>query len=95
MLIRLAAFTAPLAKELRALVEAPGGARIVVGKLAVALQASLLLQHGHPAVAEAFIASVRRRKKKRRRVPPGRRGRGGGFQHEMKNSEQELFGMEK
>jgi putative acyl-CoA dehydrogenase len=32
-------------------------ARRVVGDLAVALQASQLLRHGHPAVTEAFIAS--------------------------------------
>ncbi|HUS21961.1 MAG TPA: hypothetical protein VMZ66_08120, partial [Aeromicrobium sp.] len=32
-------------------------ARRIVGDLAVALQASQLLRHGHPAVAEAFVAS--------------------------------------
>jgi putative acyl-CoA dehydrogenase len=32
-------------------------ARTVVGDLALALQACLLLRHGHPAVADAFIAS--------------------------------------
>ena len=32
-------------------------ARRIVGNLAVALQASQLLRHGHPAVAEAFVAS--------------------------------------
>jgi putative acyl-CoA dehydrogenase len=32
-------------------------ARRIVGELAVALQASQLLRHGHPAVAEAFVAS--------------------------------------
>jgi putative acyl-CoA dehydrogenase len=32
-------------------------ARRIVGDLAVALQASLLLRHGHPAVTEAFVAS--------------------------------------
>jgi len=32
-------------------------ARRIVGDLAIALQGSLLLRHGHPAVAEAFAAS--------------------------------------
>jgi putative acyl-CoA dehydrogenase len=32
-------------------------ARRIVGDLAVALQASQLLRHGHPAVTEAFVAS--------------------------------------
>jgi putative acyl-CoA dehydrogenase len=32
-------------------------ARRIVGDLAVALQASQLLRHGHPAVADAFVAS--------------------------------------
>ena len=32
-------------------------ARRIVGGLALALQASLLLRHGHPAVTEAFVAS--------------------------------------
>jgi len=35
----------------------PYRARRVVGDLATALQGSLLLRHGHPAVAEAFAAS--------------------------------------
>ncbi|HWM22693.1 MAG TPA: hypothetical protein VNO51_23570, partial [Ilumatobacteraceae bacterium] len=32
-------------------------ARRVVGDMATALQGSLLLRHGHPAVADAFAAS--------------------------------------
>lgn len=43
------AFADPETIELRA--------RRIVGDLAVALQAAQLLRHGHPAVAEAFLAS--------------------------------------
>ena len=43
------AFDDPATIEMRA--------RRIVGDLAVALQASLLLRHGHPAVTEAFLAS--------------------------------------
>jgi putative acyl-CoA dehydrogenase len=43
------AFADPSTIEIRA--------RRVVGDLAVALQASQLLRHGHPAVADAFVAS--------------------------------------
>ena len=32
-------------------------ARRIVGDMATALQGSLLLRHGHPAVADAFAAS--------------------------------------
>jgi putative acyl-CoA dehydrogenase len=44
-----AAFADPETVEMRA--------RRIVGDMAVALQASQLLRHGHPAVAEAFVAS--------------------------------------
>lgn len=43
------AFADPSTVEIRA--------RRIVGDLAVALQASQLLRHGHPAVTEAFVAS--------------------------------------
>ena len=44
---------------LDSLPSAVGQARLFIGQLAVALQASLLLQEGHPDVARAFCASVR------------------------------------
>ncbi len=39
------------------LAEARAGARRTVERMALVLQGSLLVRHGHPAVADAFCAS--------------------------------------
>jgi putative acyl-CoA dehydrogenase len=58
---RLDAYAAVLEPELRAARAdgevAEAGARRLVERLALALQGSLLVRHGHPAVADAFCAS--------------------------------------
>ncbi|MRH92006.1 DNA alkylation response protein [Nocardia sp. SYP-A9097] len=48
---------AEIRTELTDLVNAEVNARRVIEHMALVLQASLLVRHGHPAVAEAFIAS--------------------------------------
>ena len=57
LLRRYDAFLAKVLPMLKALPDNVGSARRAVGQLAVALQASVLLQSGHPAVADAFCAS--------------------------------------
>jgi putative acyl-CoA dehydrogenase len=54
---RIARTVARLEPELRAVEHAEAGARRLVERLALALQGSLLLRHGDPHVAEAFLES--------------------------------------
>jgi putative acyl-CoA dehydrogenase len=54
---RLEAFAAELRKEFTDLEAIEARARRVVEKMALALQGSLLVRHGPPAVADAFCAS--------------------------------------
>jgi putative acyl-CoA dehydrogenase len=54
---RLDAFVASVRDELGRREEVEAGARRIVERLALALEASLLLRGGHPAVAEAFVRS--------------------------------------
>ena len=54
---RLDAFVAALRKELADFSSLERRARRLVERMALALQGSLVLRHGHPAVAEAFCAS--------------------------------------
>jgi putative acyl-CoA dehydrogenase len=54
---RLDAFAAKLRDELADRTEAESRARRLVEQMALALQASLLVRHGNPAVASAFLAS--------------------------------------
>jgi putative acyl-CoA dehydrogenase len=57
---RLERAAATLERELGAAADPVGlqaGARRLVERLAVLLQAALLVRHGHPAVADAFCAS--------------------------------------
>ena len=55
---RLDAWLSSLERELRDPAEEPeAGARRLVERMALALQASLLVRHGDPAVADAFCAS--------------------------------------
>jgi putative acyl-CoA dehydrogenase len=54
---RLDAFTDGVREELREPAEIEARARRIVERLALALQASLLVRHGDPAVADAFLAS--------------------------------------
>ncbi|KAA2254296.1 DNA alkylation response protein [Solihabitans fulvus] len=54
---RLDAAVAGVRAELADLTEIEGRARRVVERMALALQGSLLVRHGHPAVADAFCAS--------------------------------------
>jgi putative acyl-CoA dehydrogenase len=54
---RLDAFVASVRDELTRREEVESGARRIVERLAVALEASLLVREGHPALADAFIAS--------------------------------------
>jgi putative acyl-CoA dehydrogenase len=54
---RLDAFVGELRKELSDLADAETRARRLVERMAVALQGSLLVRHGDPAVADAFCAS--------------------------------------
>ncbi len=55
--VRLDAWTETLQEELRDFEDIEARARRLVEKMALALQGSLLLRHGDPAVAEAFCAS--------------------------------------
>lgn len=52
---RLGAFARDLERQLGATDEA--GARVLVERMALALQACLLLRHGHPVVADAFCTT--------------------------------------
>ena len=54
---RLDAFTAGVQKDLIDVEEIEGRARRIVERMALALQGSLLVRHGDPAVADAFCAS--------------------------------------
>jgi putative acyl-CoA dehydrogenase len=54
---RLAAALTRLEREFTDLDGMPYRARRIVGDMAVALQGSLLVRYGHPAVAEAFVAT--------------------------------------
>ena len=54
---RLDAFVLELQNDLSDFSSIERRARRVVERLALALQGSLLVRHGHPAVAEAFCAS--------------------------------------
>ncbi|MDP9341179.1 MAG: isovaleryl-CoA dehydrogenase [Actinomycetota bacterium] len=54
---RLDAFAAKLRDELADGEDAEARARRLVEQMALALQASLLVRHGHPAAASAFVAS--------------------------------------
>lgn len=54
---RYDAFLATVLPIFEALPDNIGSTRLAVGQIAIALQASVLLQFGHPAVADAFCAS--------------------------------------
>jgi putative acyl-CoA dehydrogenase len=54
---RLDAYVADLKRELADLEDIEFRARRVVERMAIAFQASLLVRHGDPAVADAFCAS--------------------------------------
>ena len=54
---RLDHFVAELSRELADQADIEYRARGLVEKMALALQGSLLVRHGHPAVADAFCAS--------------------------------------
>src|SRR5262249_12253939 len=54
---RLDRFVASVRDELTRRDEVESGARRIVERLAIALEASLLVRGGHPAVADAFVAS--------------------------------------
>jgi len=54
---RLDAFVASIRDELARREEVEASARRIVERLALALEASLLVRAGHPVVAEAFVAS--------------------------------------